>query len=279
MQDLRYALFAAAPVPHVQKILSDARGRLLAIRAEPASRVLARNQSAKASFICPVHRLRDVENAAAQMQHQDWRNAESIFAVNSHEIADAAIATLWHSSVPLKIVDCRALGTLGAVLNRAVAEVSGEFILKFDADDRYFPAYCTDMILQAEYFGADLVEKPGKFRFVEQTQALTLESYADIYAASRSGPSAGGSTLCIRRHLFDDIRFNEQGKVGEDVLFHAACAAAGARLALVDPFNYLAIRSADVANHTWRIDATLLAMPRDTALIGGADAAAQYVAV
>jgi hypothetical protein len=279
MNALRRALFAAAPLPRIQKILNDARQRLLAVRAEPASQALALHQTVKASFICPIHRPRDVANAVAQMQHQDWRNAEAIFAVNSPEIADAAIENLWHSAVPLKILDCRAQDTLGAVLNRAITEASGDFIFKFDADDRYCPAYCTDMILHAHYFAADLVEKPGKFRFIEQTQALTLESFADIYAASRSGPSAGGSTLCIRRHLFDDIRFNEQGKTAEDIFFHAACAAAGARLALADPFNYLAIRSADTANHTWRIDPVLLAMLRDTALIGGADAAARYVSV
>lgn len=278
MAGLRRDLFAAAPPPHVRQILDRAAQRLQAIRAEPASLALLRDQGRKASLVCPIHRRRDLANAVLQVRQQDWGNAEAIFAVNGSEIEDAQLAGLWRSPRPLKIVDCRNLATIGAVLNRALTEASGDYILKIDADDRYFPAYCRDMIVQAEYFAADLVEKPGKFLCIEQSQAIVLESFADIYAVSRRGPSAGGSTLCIRRDLCNDIRFNEEVRVSEDVLFQAACAAQGARLVLADPFNYLAIRSADTANHTWRIDPVLLAMLRETVLIGGIDATAAIAA-
>ena len=279
MHGLRLALFAAAPIPKISKILSDAQERLLAIRTEPAGAALVRDQTAKASFICPIHRPRDVENAVSQIQHQDWQNAEAIFAVNSHAIPDEAIARLWRSRLPLTILDCRSLGTLGAVLNRATKEASGDFVFKFDADDRYYPRYGSDMILQAEHFDADLVEKPGKFRYIDESQALVLENFDDIYAPSRGGFSAGGATLCIRRHVFDSIGFNEQTRSSSDVLFHGSCAGAGMKVQLADPFNYLSIRSADLVQHTWRLDAVLLASSRDTALIGGMDAADRHVVV
>lgn len=140
--------------------------------------------------------------------------------------------------------------TLGECLNRGAAASSGEFIAKIDDDDIYGPHYFGDLLIAMNHSRADIVGKHSHYQYFE-TGDTTVLRYPDC--EHRFTTFVCGSTLLVRRHVYDTVQFPRQ-RVGEDTEFLRRAIAGGMRLYSADRFNYVSRRRADLDSHTWQQD-------------------------
>jgi len=253
--DRREALMEAAADAAFLSIWEGNRHRFEEARRAAGLDAFRASQPVFASFVCPIHRPRDVANAAGWIGGQSWTNAEAVFAINSTEISEDAIRAAWRSEIPLRFVDCVGIGTVGGVLNRAIPETRGDVVLRFDADDWYLPDYVLNMLLLKRHFGARVaVKELGKFHYFAGADMLVQLRHRDMPPmAAPWAALGGGSTLCFDREVHAAIPFQTYSSCGEDTVFLRQCVTAGVPVHLLDPFNYVAVRSA-AADHTWGIE-------------------------
>lgn len=268
----RTALLSSAPSAAYRFWIEEATSAFDAVVKTPASRTFGQDQPVRASYICPIHRPDDIDNAIRQIARQSWRNAEAIFAVNGGAVTEAHIAAAWRSDIPLRTVDCSDLGSIGAILNRAVAASAGDAILRFDADNLYLEDYAKSMLTLLQALAADIVCKRGKFIFLEDLDLLMAVNTGDAIARATFGQAAGGATFCGRRKAFVDRPFPEDCKVSEDTVFIRKAIAHGADVRLVDPFNFVSVRSGAPGAHTWNVGNAELLARGPTELVGRGDA-------
>ncbi len=265
---LRSRLLTRAPDADVLELLDRTRQLVLDMRAK-AGPELAGGGGPRVSFICPLHRPTDLANLAAQVARQTLSDAEAVVAVHSAQISAADIRARWTAGGPLKILDCDQLPTLGAVLKAAVDASAGDLIMKIDADDAYLPNYASDMRLSLIYTGADIVVKKSKFRYYTGRDALFLGKFDWIDRPANRGNISGGSAICGWKRVFDQVPFDEDLRLSEDVNFLGRSLAHGSKIYFVDPFNHVAQRSPMRSAHSWQIDDLLMPfMDRKQCLIG-----------
>lgn len=232
-----------------RKKVAQARHRKLAKDGEPPADI-------SVSYLCPIHRKTDIPNAVRQLTRQDWPRSQFIFSVNSHEIRDTDITAHWPSdTAPPSIVDSRSLRGVSAVLNNAVRQVSGDVVVRFDADNLYFPGYTQNMLNVLLATGADLVFKGSKFFYFEAGDLVAYEHKLQNLYALHNDPLilGGGATSCFWRRLFESVQFNENLRRDEDSQFLRRCLAGGHRLAVSDPFDFVSVRGPHISAHTSNI--------------------------
>lgn len=227
------------------------------IRNTPESRFLRRAQPILVSLICPVHRRRDVENLIDQIDHQTWRNAEAMIAVNGGRVTADDIEAVWRakgvSDITLRIVDCQDLTTISPILNRAIDHSSGSYIARMDADDLYMPDYVADKVLTAQHFRIDLTGNNPHFVYYQARDSLAIGNHQDVLSMRKPGEFnfMTGGTLFFKRSLFDTVRFGHALYNAEDVDFVQRSIGLGFNARYSGPFNYLYTRSGLAENHTW----------------------------
>ena len=105
---------------------------------------------------------------------------------------------------PLTIVEVPADVPFGEALNRGAARASGRFVAKWDDDDWYGPEHLADLVLAADYSGADLVGSAHQLTYLEQINLTVYHPRSDaersVWACERALIAAriDGSLL---RHL------------------------------------------------------------------------------
>lgn len=145
---------------------------------------------------------------------------------------------------------------LGACLNRLVDAADGDVVAKIDDDDGYGPHYLADQVAALGYSGADVVGKQAHYLYLAGADVMLLRSPEREH---RFTDRVSGPTLVTTRDLARAVPFPALPR-GEDTGFLAAAVAAGARVYSADRFNFLQMRGADPAAHTWTAtDAELLA--------------------
>ncbi|HUF57160.1 MAG TPA: tetratricopeptide repeat protein, partial [Thermohalobaculum sp.] len=97
------------------------------------------------SFICPVHRIDDLERLLANIRAQRGGALEALICFNNcdYEAAEGRLKALLAADpvgVPLRSMDCGG-APLGEVLNLGMARAEGALLCKIDADDIYLPDY------------------------------------------------------------------------------------------------------------------------------------------
>jgi predicted Zn-dependent protease len=257
---LRRQLLARAPDPGIQELLIRTRGKLMEMRAMIGHELAGGAGGPKVTFICPLHRPKDLPNLAAQIARQNVGNYEAIVAIHSPHIEAEAVRAQWAASGSLKVIDCSSLRALGAVLNAALDESSGDLIMKIDADDTYFPNYAGDMCLSLIHTGTDVVAKGSIFRYLADRDLLCLSRPDYIYERATHDRFAGGSAICGWKRVFDLVRFDEDLVRGEDDDFHARCHQFSLKVHFVDPYNHVLRRSSDLGVHTWKADDLLMSL-------------------
>jgi len=278
----REAILAGSPSADFLEYRDQLLRRHEAVRQAAGYEAFAADQPVAASFLCPIHRPHDVANAARWIGGQSWTNAEAVFAINSADIGEDAIRAAWRSEIPLRFVDCIGIETVGGVLNRAVGQVEGEIVLKFDADNYYLPGYALDMLLLMRHFGSKVVSKTGcKFHYFVDHDLLAFPPRDDVpLAAAPWGAHCSGSTLGFETRIAAGFPFQTYAPCGEDTAFFRQCIAAGLPVHYLDPFNFVTVRSSDPDSHTWKVDGDEFYFARRTPhLIGNRDAIDRYVRV
>jgi spore maturation protein CgeB len=169
-----------------------------------------------------------------------------------------------HGLTDVVLLDAPASVPLGDCLNRLVAAADGDLVAKIDDDDLYGPHYLADQAAALGYSGADVVGKQAHYMHLAGPGVTVLR-----YAARehRFTTHVSGPTIIARRSVARATPFPAVPR-GEDTGFLEAVVAGGGRIYSADRFNFVQMRAAEGAAHTWAAtDAELLA-GSDVQLVG-----------
>ena len=202
---------------------------------------------------------------AVQLSQQLYLNKEVLVVINSEDIAEPQVAEAFPAPDEIRIIRCKGDGSLGVCLNEAVQNSNGEYFLKIDADDLYFPNYTRDMVAAAVEQSAGLIGKRAIFVYSEEENRLYLKNPS---GSDQQAFQTAGGTLCVNRKVFDRVMFRIDLPTGTDLGFHTDCEQHGIGVFSVDPFNYVYVRRRDRSIHTWREEAEQVLGPNPI-LLGG----------
>lgn len=143
---------------------------------------------------------------------------------------------------------------LGRCLNEGLANSDAPYVTKFDDDNYYAPEFLTDLMNAFPYVGVEIIGKLSYFCYFEGsgTLALLCPGMENRYVRFVSG-----SGLVIRRSVFDSVRFGNKPQ-GSDSVFLRDCVRQGVRMYSADHFNYVYVRRASKARHTFKISDEVL---------------------
>lgn len=202
------------------------------------------------SIVMCTNRPHNIDIMINNYQRQSYINKELIVVINKNDANLAEIKEKLASISNHKLIVEDEKHSLGACLNSAINISKGDVIAKMDDDDIYGNHYISDSILAMDYSGADVVGKDSHFAYVESADKLILIRenkdcrYSDFII---------GATLIIRREVFNKVSFHDKNR-GEDSQFLQDCKDNGVTIYSSDAFNYITIRSANLDNHTWKIE-------------------------
>jgi spore maturation protein CgeB len=136
---------------------------------------------------------------------------------------------------------------LGAILNDLITHADGEVVSKMDDDDLYGPQYLADLLDWQFVSRADIVGKQARFVHLAgpgETRYLSghMEHCPTTFVA--------GPTITVPTEAAREVGFPELAS-GEDSGFLERALQAGLRIAAADRFNFVQMRGADSAGHTW----------------------------
>jgi len=229
--------------------------------------------------ICPVHRVEDVANLIDQLLRQDYPRIEPVIVINGPQIdagwmRERLLASGRFDHVCM--LEYPEDTMLGRCLNLGVAHSSGDYIARFDADDRYLEAYLSKTMNFMLTHSAAICGKYGLLFFFESMGLVALKECRDVAAyavMSNAFLFPGGSTIVLRRDAALSLPFDEMSNLGEDLDFWARAYGAGFRTVYAPPFDHIVMRKAGLAQHTWRQQDINLLLNIKPRLTGAADAA------
>ena len=150
----------------------------------------------------------------------------------------------------VRIVQVDGRVTLGVSLNRGVEEASGDYIAKMDDDNYYGENYLSDMMLAADFSGAEILGKGTYFVHMKASNITALRSVASQHEFT---DFVAGATLTARRDVLREIPFPDRTR-GEDSNLLKEASKAGCRIYSADVYNFLALREVEHSKHTWTIE-------------------------
>jgi Glycosyl transferases group 1 len=156
----------------------------------------------------------------------------------------------------LRSVTVDAQATLGHCMNAGVEAADGEFVAKMDDDNFYGRHYLRDLVRAFDYTSAEVVGKWAHLTHLEGSGATLLRF---PHAEHRYTALVQGGTIVVRRATAASLRFEDVPR-RVDTTFLDKVRAAGGTVYSADRFNFVSVRRADPARHTWTIsEAELLA--------------------
>ena len=201
------------------------------------------------SVVIATCRPNNVKFAIENYRNQVYGEKELLLVLNNAIFDVGSIEVQTKDLHDVRIVQIEESVTLGESLNRGVEEASGCYIAKMDDDDYYGENYLSDMMLAADFSGADILGKGTYFVHMKAGNKTALRSVASQHEFTEF---VAGATLTGRREVLREIRFPECTR-GEDSSLLAKASKAGCRIYSADAFNILVVRGTDHQRHTWDI--------------------------
>ena len=201
------------------------------------------------SVVIATCRPDNVKFAIENYRKQVYAEKELLLVLNNAIFDVESIEAQARDLNNVRIVQVDGRVTLGESLNRGVEEASGYYIAKMDDDDYYGENYLSDMMLAADFSGADILGKGTYFVHMKAGNITALRSVASQHEFT---DFVAGATLTGRREVLREIRFPDCTR-GEDSSLLARASNAGCRIYSADAFNILVVRGTDHQRHTWDI--------------------------
>ena len=201
------------------------------------------------SVVIATCRPDNVKFAIENYRKQVYAEKELLLVLNNAIFDVESIEAQAKDLNNMRIVQVDGRVTLGESLNRGVEEASGYYIAKMDDDDYYGENYLSDMMLAADFSGAEILGKGTYFVHMKAGNITALRSVASQHEFT---DFVAGATLTGRREVLREIRFPDCTR-GEDSSLLAKASKAGCRIYSADAFNILVVRGTDHQRHTWDI--------------------------
>ena len=201
------------------------------------------------SVVIATCRPDNVKFAIENYRKQVYAEKELLLVLNNAIFDVESIEAQAKDLNNVRIVQVDGRVTLGESLNRGVEEASGYYIAKMDDDDYYGENYLSDMMLAADFSGAEILGKGTYFVHMKAGNITALRSVASQHEFT---DFVAGATLTGRREVLREIRFPDCTR-GEDSSLLATASKAGCRIYSADAFNMLVVRGTDHQRHTWDI--------------------------
>ena len=201
------------------------------------------------SVVISTCRPRNVTHALENFARQSYQEKELLLVLNNSSFDIDAIRAHARACPNVHVLQMEGQPTLGACLNRAVREASGAYIAKMDDDDHYGERYISDMMLAAAYSDAEILGKGAYFAYLEGPNEMALR---EVRADHQYTDMVAGASLTVRREVLERVTFQNRSR-GEDTAFLMEAVQAGCRVYSADRFNYVSVRRANPAKHTWKI--------------------------
>jgi SAM-dependent methyltransferase/spore maturation protein CgeB len=199
--------------------------------------------------VCVSKRPAFLQQVAEQLRAQSHAPSEIVFVCHSEEFREEMVRETFGDGVPLKVLRIGADDYLADGLNLAIEHATGDYVAKIDDDDHYGVNYLKDAMLAARYSGAAVVGKASFFAYVESMNQLAIRFPGRQY---RWVKRVHGGTLLWNREVTAGLKF-ERVRQGTDTSFLNSVRAAELPIFSSDPFNFVHVRYADAAAHTWKI--------------------------
>lgn len=207
------------------------------------------------SVICPVHRAEDVENLLGQLRRQTYPRIDVQIVINGPGIHAGQIEARLASRrfERLSVHTMADSNSLSRSLNHGMEKATGEYLVRFDADDRYLPDYLTNTVGFMQAQDADICGKAHFFTYLESCRAALLVKSAasPAYVVRGNHIVPSGATMVLRRGVWQALRFNEDLKISEDTNFYVRAKAQGFVQVLAPPYDHVVIRKSDRWSHSW----------------------------
>ena len=201
------------------------------------------------SVVIATCRPDNVKFAIENYRKQVYAEKELLLVLNNAIFDVESIEAQAKDLNNVRIVQVDGRVTLGESLNRGVEEASGYYIAKMDDDDYYGENYLSDMMLAADFSGAEILGKGTYFVHMKASNVTALRSVASQHEFT---DFVAGATLTGQREVLREIRFPDCTR-GEDSSLLAQASKAGCRIYSADAFNMLVVRGTDHQRHTWDI--------------------------
>lgn len=201
--------------------------------------------------ICVSKRPRFLAQVASMMNAQTHPSVRLIFVAHGDGFDLEKVKAAFDRRLEATVLHLPGQDSvLADGLNLAIDRSTTPLLAKIDDDDHYGPDYLADAALAFNYSEAGLVGKGSYFCFVERTNQMALRFPSKHYRYTKL---VHGGTLVWDRRRTGEQRF-ERVRQGTDTAFLKALQERAVPILSTDPFNFVHVRYADSAQHTWHID-------------------------
>tara|TARA_R110000868_G_scaffold216323_2_gene466424 strand:- start:61 stop:1020 length:960 start_codon:yes stop_codon:yes gene_type:complete len=201
------------------------------------------------TILASTNRPEQLENLVGNMQRQIYQNLEVIVLLNSDRFDIEKVRVAVESLPNAKVFSLPQSYTLADCLNHGIEASTGAWLAKFDDDDHYGAHYVSDLMLATQFTDAAVLGKHSYYCYAAGSDTMALRN---PNRSNRHCPFVCGATLFMRRDVFEKVQFTPV-RQGTDSIFLKECAENNIRIYSADPYNYVHLRSSDMAEHTWKI--------------------------
>ncbi|WP_206050688.1 glycosyltransferase family protein [Nocardioides speluncae] len=202
------------------------------------------------SVIVPTIRPGQLDHVLATIGKQAYRDVQLVLVLHGFAPPadlDARAAEAGVADLVVRRADADL--TLGACLNLGVQAADGQLVAKVDDDNFYGRHYLTDLVRALDYSGADVAGKWAHLVHLESSGANLLRFAEHEH---RFTDLVQGGTLLLGRDLAAELRFSDLPR-RVDTTFLEKVRRRGGTVYSADRFNFVSVRRADPALHTWPI--------------------------
>jgi len=210
-----------------------------------------------------------LSHVAQTISQQSLKKFEFIYVAHGEGHDFQKIKQAFSNIDGLKIIaDETGEKSLGSLLNEAISVANTEYLAKIDDDDYYGPDYLLRSLATLRFCGHENVGMVGKGRaycYVEDKDAFAVRFPLRNENVVRE--HVFGSTLFWSRTKLKDQRFQDLPRAVDSAFIKDALQA-GVQVYSGDRFDHVAIRYADVGNHTWNVSSDDFLKPAEVVAEG-----------
>ena len=203
------------------------------------------------SFVACTNKINSMQHVLENYNRQNYPSKELIVILNNNKISIEEWLSASKEYYNIKIYQLDEEKTLGECLNYGIKQSSGSIIAKIDDDDYYGEHYTIDAINAFKYTQASVVGKARFYTYFTKRKQLVIthnNNYENSYSNYLSG-----STLVVKRTVFNKIPFVSIKTNGTDTHFLYSCKANNLYMYSINTYNYICYRNS-LQQHTWKIE-------------------------